>query len=181
MSAQDIFLANRAVLLTDVLDELGIEIRGVPSQLACPVHKGGGETRPSAHIYPDNSIYCFTCSRQYGPVEVYAAGRGLDESSAAQRLLEKWPVSEETRTAVLKEFTLPSRPEVSEAILDYLDMCLIRYRGRVSLQSYRDWAKKIDQAYHYLRDRDRKTQNRKVEFFRNQMWRSLNSELNNER
>ena len=162
---QAIFVADRTVPLPELLDRLGIEYGSIPGTICCPVHKFGLESRPSAHIYEDNHIFCFACNRQYGPVAVFAANKGVSEEDAAARLLVLWPPAEADRFRLLRAYQPPAVVPASEQFCRYADGRLRRFRLRVSLARYRGWAGELAHLLRSLEGLAPRDQIRRVEFF----------------
>lgn len=142
---QKIVVADGNTPMKEMLESLGIQVRKLPTQLRCPVHKMGTESKPSAKIYEDNRfVWCFTCLKQYQASEIYSVWRNVTRAEAANQLLMKWPASESSIATILKDYTTPKRKEPDKAIIDYLENQLLRFKRRVSLEKYRKWAKEVD-------------------------------------
>ncbi len=168
-----VFVANRLVPLTEVLDRLGLEYRGVPGAMRCPVHKLGMEDKPSATIYEDNSIYCFNCARQYGPVDVWAAHRGASPADAAHTLLDLFDVPAAARYEAAAHLTLPPRKTVSASNTDYLEHHLLEHRGHCDLSRYREWCRRIQQVPAMLSELPTVDHERRLQLLRHQMHHEL--------
>lgn len=171
--AHRIHVADRGVPLLAVLDEVGVSHRGAFSQILCPIHKFGMESSPSAHVYDDNYVYCFMCGKQYGPVAIYAAVRGCDLATAADRLLEKWPVDPVTFESLAREYYVPKKPALDEALLIYFESHLLRYKLRVPLEAYRVWTQHFLALPKLLDGVSEEHQKRFIENVRNQMRNDL--------
>jgi hypothetical protein len=164
-----VHVANALVPLPAVLDALDIFYPAIPGQIACPFHKAGQEESPSARVFADNSLYCFTCARQYGPVDVWAVTRGCDAEVAAAVLLERWPPPEGDVRAALREWTRPRRIQVDEALARWLDDQLLGWRHRVPLTIYREWARRLEETAPVIARLPREEQPRATEHLCNQM------------
>jgi hypothetical protein len=70
--------------LRRVTRALGIELQEGPTQ-HCPVH--GEDRRPSARIYPDGTLHCFTCARGYDAVDLTMRVHKLSRPNAVARVL----------------------------------------------------------------------------------------------
>jgi hypothetical protein len=141
-----ILVADHATSMKAVLTELDYDIWKVPLQIACPVHKLGGETRLSARIYEDDrTVWCFYCIMQYRPTEVWAAQKGVDRAEAAGTILSRWPVSEDDSRAALRRARAPYKPEITDVYLGVLERHLVNYRGVADFTKYRKWAKACDE------------------------------------
>lgn len=141
---QLIYLADQVASMTEVLDRFGWTYNSVPGQIPCPVHKGGHENSKSARVFPDHRIYCYTCGKQYAPTEILSVLAVISRESAAQQLLEKYPVNDETAKKLLQDFHRPRKRSAEQGLIDFLESSLRDYRHRVPLQFYRSWAKQID-------------------------------------
>jgi len=58
-------LLNSKLSLLKMLKKLGAEVRA-NGTLCCPFHD---DERPSAKLFPDNRMWCFTCGKMYFPVD----------------------------------------------------------------------------------------------------------------
>jgi hypothetical protein len=172
-AAVAIHVANQAVPLERVLDSLHIPVRSVPGPLACPIHKFGLEDRPSAQIYADNSIYCFRCAQQYGPVDVWAAARDMDLERAAEDLLRLWPVDAETLQRLEHEARIPHSKPVDQSIFDQIEGFLLESRHEVPLALYRSWVQRAQEATVPLSRLVGDEQFRQIEHFRNTLRRAF--------
>lgn len=140
-----IVVADGTVPLVQVLDFLRVDYQNIPGAIRCPIHKGGGETKPSARIYEDNRIFCHTCNTQYGPVDVWSSRRGISKAESAKQLLERWVPSEEKKTEILSEFTAPEKTDNTFAFYREAERSLMDYRHRVPLEKWRVWTRKLDE------------------------------------
>lgn len=170
-----IAVADATVKMKDILDSAGWFYRDVPSQTACPVHKGGTETRASARLYEDG-LFCYTCGRQYFPTQIYSALYKVDRYTSAQRLLEKFPPEKHQIQEVLKDFTAPKKKETPSAITDYLENQLRRFRHKTPLALYREWARRTDEFTQTLATLPPLEQRMKMHYFKNQLQRQLGSD-----
>jgi len=162
---QRVFAADRLVQMTAVLDLAGIPYNGVPAQVSCPIHKAGGETRRSARLYPDNFIYCFTCSRQYRPTEIHAALAELSRESAAEVLLAKFPPTEQQLQGILKDYYTPRKPTKPKVLLERATQALKQYRHKVPLKVYRSWAVRLLHLQTVLMETTLELQEGKLHFY----------------
>ena len=58
-------LLNSRLSIEKMLKQLGIEVRA-NGTLCCPFHD---DKRPSAKLFQDNRMWCFSCARMYDPVD----------------------------------------------------------------------------------------------------------------
>lgn len=146
MKAQEaIVVADRTAPMDQILINFGYRIYRLPQQIPCPVHKLGTETKASARIYEDNHfVWCYTCAQQFRPTEIWSAQKLVSRSEAATQILDKWPVSSPEMEKILKDFTLPTVTPIPAAYSITLERHLKKYKRKVSLISYRDWAKRLE-------------------------------------
>jgi hypothetical protein len=151
-SDENIIIADCSSSMKDVLTELGYDIWKVPIQVACPVHKMGEESRPSARLYEDDkSIWCFYCVSQYRPTEVWGAIKQISRDEAATAILRKWPVTEEAAGQILRRARIPDHPQLPDIYFATLERHLLEYRGLAAFEEYRKWCKAIDDFSDFLR------------------------------
>jgi hypothetical protein len=89
-------LANEKISITDVLTTLGIYVPtnvkgGGSRKVHCPFgfyHSDGGLSKAMRVYLQSNTVYCFSCSKRYGPVALAAAKWDCSWDNAAFRLLE---------------------------------------------------------------------------------------------
>jgi hypothetical protein len=149
--SEKIYLADSNTPMTELLSYLGIPYRGVPSQLKCPIHKFGQETKPSARVYQENrNVWCYTCARQYKATEVYSTQKEVTRVEAAERILSKWPVSEVEAVALLKNYTAPKKKEPDKAMVELIEKRVLVYKRKVPLENYRSWLQKISEFSYFL-------------------------------
>lgn len=141
-----VVVADHSASMKAVLTELGYDIWKVPLQIACPVHKLGQETRPSARIYEDDrTVWCFSCVVQYTVTQVWSAMRNVDREVAAEIILTKWPVEDDQAQEVLRRIQVPYRPSLEGVYRGFLERHLISHRGVAKFEKYRQWAKACDE------------------------------------
>ena len=157
----------------DLLRELGFLYREPPCQIKCPVHKLGEETRPSAKYFGDQFVFCYSCGRQYTATEILAAQRGIEREEAAEKLLEKWPATEDIRRKAFSEFYQKKKTPVSKAILDSAEESLLAYRHKVSLELYREWVKRFLQLGDVLEGLEEEDQLLKLKSFKTQLVKEM--------
>ncbi len=89
--------ANDLVSITDVLAMIGVHVPasilgGGNKKIYCPFgfyHSDGGTTKAMRVYLASNSVYCFSCSKRYSPVGLYAAKWDLSWINSAFRLLDE--------------------------------------------------------------------------------------------
>lgn len=162
------FVVDRAFTMSEVFDLNGVSYRGVPCQVACPIHKVGRETRLSARLYSDG-LWCFTCSRQYRPSEIHAAFRGIDREKAVQELYTKKIISVSFTNEILKEYYTPRKKPVPVALINRANTVLLQYRHKVPLVIYREWAKRLLQLKQIMAETPEDYQAGKLHAFLQQM------------
>ncbi len=172
-----IYVADNGVSLTDVLGDLGIHFGRIPGQIRCPVHKGGLEGTPSARIYPDSRIFCYTCGTQYGPTDVYAAAMEITKEQAAETLLEKFPLEPGVKDQLLREFHLPKTPPVLTAYQNLFEDILLRYRHRVPLEVYRKQAVMLEKLPELLGGQSSDQQADKFRFLNDNLRATLDAHV----
>lgn len=141
-----VILADETVKISQLLERLGFSLhRSPPCQVRCPVHKMGQETRPSARVYDDDSfVWCYSCWRQYRGTEIVAETKGCSRVEAADWILGEWPVDSGRADALLRDREIKKKAYILEDSYDkILEDGLIRFRRRVSLEDYRQWAIKV--------------------------------------
>jgi len=168
-----VVVADATGLMIQILDEFNWPYKGVPGQLPCPIHKAGTEKSYSARIYDDNRIFCYTCGTQFPPSEIYAALAGMSREAAAEEILYKWPPTKEEQTKALKEYTTPRKKPIPVALLDNARNHLLKYRHKVPLLSYRDWAIRLVQLESVLSEASKEEQPRKLSAFKQTLTREL--------
>lgn len=91
-------VANEQVSIVTVCQMLGTELpddvgAGRSRKVHCPfeqVYHSDGGVAAAMRIYPEsNSAYCFSCSYYYTPVNLAARAMGVDQRTAAARLLDR--------------------------------------------------------------------------------------------
>lgn len=149
---ESILVADRTVLMKDVLEEVGYDLWKFPLQISCPVHNLGKENHPSARIYSeqDHTVWCFYCFKQYWPTEVWEAQKSLDRSDAALDLLKRWPVSPDRAQALVRLVRAPVRESHHVVFHSILNRHLEAHRGRAQFEGYRIWARRVDEFAVYL-------------------------------
>jgi hypothetical protein len=152
---ETILVADRSVLIRDVLLDLGYEIWKTPIQIPCPIHKLGQEQKPSARVYSgeDRTLWCFYCNKHYAPTEVWEAVRGVSRGDAARSILERWPVTEERARELVVEAGVVNRKGPGGPQEEYgeiLERHLRNFRGKAKFLLYRQWAKDVDEFSVFL-------------------------------
>jgi hypothetical protein len=170
---QVIYLADKTVAMTSVLDLNNFSYRGVPSQIPCPIHKSGQEKRLSARIYPDNFVWCFTCARQFTPTEIHSAFRSISRSAAAAELLSKFPVPSERQSYLLRQYRTPPKVSLPTALLNRLRESLLQFKHQVPLEPYLIWVRRIFDLKLALQETSSDHHALKVQVFRHQMEQEL--------
>jgi hypothetical protein len=160
-----------------ILDHFNHPYKGVPGQCPCPVHKGGKETKFSAKLFEDG-LYCYTCSTQYRPSQIFEALSGAtSRADAAHEMLRIWPVSKVEADKVLKDYTTPKKVTVSQAYYDNARQALLVYKLKVPLDKYMKWSialEKLPEVLVEATDLERKL---KLESFKGGLARELGSYL----
>ena len=152
---ETILVADRSVLMLDVLLDLGYNVWKTPLQVPCPVHKLGQEGKPSARIYSaeDHTLWCFYCNKLYAPTEVWEAARAVSRGEAARSILERWPVTEERARELVAEAGAFRRVGAWRSQGEYgeiLERHLRNFRGKAEFSRYRKWALEVDEFTLYL-------------------------------
>jgi len=145
-AGERISVADAIGQIPEILDSYSWPYKGVPGQLPCPIHRRDGEMerRYSAKIYEDNYIYCYTCGRQYGPVDILVSLARTTREKAAEEILRRWPPTQEQITAALVDYTTPKHREVPVEAMQSARAALLNYRHRVPLPIYREWALRLE-------------------------------------
>ena len=165
---EKILIADLEVTVTKILDLVSWYYKGIPGQTRCPVHKQGGETRPSARVY-DDGLYCYTCGKQYKPTEVYSSLFRLERVESAERILEKWPVSTSRVEEILRNYTAPRVKPASEALINVAEEAVLNYKLKVPLNRYREWLFRLDDLSQVLKGFSIEEQKKKVSLFKSQL------------
>jgi len=95
-------------------------------------------------VYADNFVFCFFCGKQYRPVEIAEAHWGGSAGEVAARLLQRWPPSAEAVQLAISGATVPEIATISHTFFLMAEKELKEFRGKVSLDTYSSWAKKVD-------------------------------------
>lgn len=91
-------VANEEVSIVTVCQMLGVELpddvgTGRSRKVHCPfegVYHSDGGVAPAMRIYPEtNSAYCFSCSYYFTPVNLASRAMGVNQKTAAARLLDR--------------------------------------------------------------------------------------------
>lgn len=155
-SYEAVIAADALVPLDRMLLDLGFSHDGFGEPLRCPIHKGGKETKPSAVLHPDNSVFCFKCGKQYGPTAIMAEAEGMSRAEAARQLLRTYPPEKEALEQVLRDVTTPAPKQDDFLPPAVVESTLLRYRGLVPLELYQMCARRIDAFTETLKSLDQK-------------------------
>lgn len=135
--------------LSEIFSLLGHSVsHDPPCSIACPVHKGGQEQKPSARWHLDNHVYCFVCNKQYTPSMIISQRRAMTRTAAAQFLIQTYakhypqlkdPVNEED----LDFFQNSSYTTHTNFEKRALSFIVSTYRNRSPLLSYRSFLRQL--------------------------------------